>query len=36
MRAMDVILAFPQIMLALVAMATVGAEDLADRRSRSG
>ena len=32
MRAMDVIMAFPQIMLALVAVSLLGAQDLADHR----
>ena len=35
MRLMDVIMAFPQIMLALVAVSLVGAEELGDHRSRS-
>ncbi len=34
MRAMDVILAFPQMMFVLLAMATVGPEGLAGRRRR--
>ena len=36
MRGMDVVLAFPAIVLALVAIATVGPEAVAARRSRSG